>query len=83
MEVSLLVLTNAFVRPLSNGIICQAREHVLVAADGHGGGKEQNDGEREERRPAGAHCTQAVLTDMRSAMLQPPTYSMLCATLGV
>ena len=84
MEVSLLVLTNAFVRPLGSGIISLARESVLVAADGHGGGKEQNDGEREERRPAGAHCTQAVLKDMRSAMLQPRTQnSMLCARLGV
>jgi hypothetical protein len=51
-------------------IISQARERVLVAADGHGGGKEQNDGEREERRPGGAHCTQAVLMDTRLAMLQ-------------
>jgi hypothetical protein len=62
----MLLLTNAFV-PLSGGmIISQARERV--AADGHGGGKEQNDGEREERRPGGAHYTQSVLMDMRLAM---------------
>jgi hypothetical protein len=42
---------------------------VLVAFDGrHGGGKQQNDGESEERRPGGAHYTQAVLMDMRLAM---------------
>jgi hypothetical protein len=62
---------------------------VLVAADGHGGGKEQNDGEREERRPGGAHCTLAVLMDTRLAMLQPRTQCwvsellMMCTNLFV
>jgi len=66
------------VRSLSSGIISQVRERVLVAADGHGGGKEQNDGEREERRPLHASCVDGYALGNVAT-----TYSMLCARLGV
>jgi hypothetical protein len=46
---------------------------VLVAFDGrHGGGKEQNDGESEERRPLHASCVDGYALG-NVTMLQPRT----------